>query len=571
MPKGHRRILTGIILIGLAIRLGMIWVDFGLLTCGLEVLQDDSVINFVYARNISEGKGVTFEPGQPVFGFHPPSVLFLLPFFRLFPGEKIIPIQCLLTLYAFVSLATTLLVYRIVRRAAGDQAALLSGGVWALGYGVAVYALCGSDAPVTIFLMAVAIDYYLRRVQGVAAPPIRSYAMLGVLCGLCIYARMDAALLLPAFGLDIILSNRRDLFRTGIRKILVAGTAMALAVALVSAPFFFWQKHTFGSIQLHSAATCRGLSAVMGHYVRTLGLSRMLTMMKNSEHGNPLDPVLTELDDQIYPVWGGLYLFCSAKAVAVLFAKYGDIYLPLAAISCLVLVHALRQGKGDRLKRLRAFYLESGIGKLNVVLLYAAMHFSIYVFYQFSYWHLARYMYPLALAGVLHLGPAAVWWLNRVLPAVRPRIRLLPGVLAGWLFACFLIFCGQVYANLYKNRCEGGNGFIQAAEWINRNTPRDAIIGFYQSGYFGYFLDRDYRDLGGKATAEAWDAWFNRREWDYIQKTGLDYILDEDHYLDFLFAWGKMYPIEDRLELVNQEFGRRESSRILIFKVKKGS
>ncbi len=63
----------------------------------------------------------------------------------------------------------------------------------------------------------------------------------------------------------------------------------------------------------------------------------------------------------------------------------------------------------------------------------------------------------------------------------------------------------------------------------------------------------------------------NRQEWDYIQKRGVDYILDEDFYLDLIFGWSRMYPIEEKLDLVNDEFSRRPGTRILIFRVKQPS
>ena len=113
VSSSHVRILTVLLLLGLLIRLGMIWINFGLLTCGVEILQDDSVYNYKVASNIVEGKGLAFEEGEPIFAYHPPSVLFIIPFIWLFPDSKDIPIQWLLTIYTLFSLATTIYIYRI--------------------------------------------------------------------------------------------------------------------------------------------------------------------------------------------------------------------------------------------------------------------------------------------------------------------------------------------------------------------------------------------------------------------------------------------------------------------------
>ena len=569
VPKSHVIVIGVLIAVGLLIRLGVIWIDFGLLTCGVEVLQDDSVYNYKIARNIVEGKGLSFEEGEPLYGYHPPSVLFIIPFLWLFPEGHELPVQCLLTIYTLFSLATALLIYRIVRRIANARAALLSAGFWILSYGIGTYSICGADTPVTIFLLAIAFSYYMNSIQGKKDPKLKNYAILGGLCGLCIYSRMDTLLLLPAFGLHILWSNRKNFFWTGIRKVAAAGTVMALAVTIVSAPFFLRHMIYYGSYEIHNATSNRILSVVMGHYARTVGIEKMLYMMKNNLVGTPLNPVITEMSDNIYPVWWGLYAMGLVKSIAVLPTKYGDIFIPLLIFFGVVAWWALRQGKGHRAEGISAFLEESGIKKLNVVLLYAVMHFCLYVFYQFSFWHLSRYMYPLAFAATLYLGPVIAWVLERAFSQRFARAFRFPRAAAGFFLVVLLSFSFQLYFRLYKNLCEGGNGFIQASNWINENTPEDAVIGFYQGGYFGYYIDRPFRDLGGKATDAAWEAWRNRKGWDYIKKKDVDYILDEDVFLDFSFTWSKMYPIEDKLELVNREFGRGPITRICIFKVNK--
>ncbi len=569
VPVAHVRILGFVVFLALLIRLAVIWIDAGTLTCGLEVLQDDSVYNYEVARNIAEGRGITFEEGEPIFAYHPPSILFIIPFIWLFPESKMVPIQCLLTLYSLISLLTVPLIYRIVRRISSDNAALLSAGSWALGYGVALYAICGADTPVTVFLMAWAVDYFLKNIRLAEAPRTRSYAVLGVICGLCIYSRMDTLLLLPAFGLQIAWANRRRLFWQGIRKIAVAGAVMAVAVAVTTAPFFLRNVLYYKSFEVHNASSNRTLSIVMGHYTRTLGLERLMEANREKAPRTPLNPRLTGLEENIYPVWWGLYAFCFTKGLAVLPVKYGDVFLPLVLFAAVVLWSAARQARGTRGGRLRQFLDESGIVPLNAMLLYAAFHFSLYAFYQFSFWHTSRYMYPLAFVATLYLGPVTVWALEKVvLPRFSKPVPVRNAVLG--LFALWMVsFAVQGCSLVKATRCEGGNGLIQAANWINENTPEDAVIGFYQGGYFGYFIDRKFHDLGGKATAKAWDAWLDRREWDYIRDRDVDYILDEDFYMDFVFTWSGMYPIEEKMELVNQEFGRNPMTRVLIFKVKK--
>lgn len=342
----------------------MIWIDFDLITCGLEVLQDDSVYNYKVARNIVEGKGITFEEGEPIFAYHPPSVLFIIPFIALFPDSKILPIQCLLTLYTFFSLATALFIYRIVRRISDDSAAQLSAVFWILGYGIVLYSINGADTPVTVFLLALSMDFFLQKIRFAEKPSAGRYAVLGALCGLCIYSRMDTLLILPAFALQIIWTHRHHLFWAGIRKIVTAGVAMAVAVVIVTAPFFLRHVIQDKSFEVHNAASNRTFSIVMGRYARTLRQKEGLTGLRNTSQ-TTLNPRLTHLDEDYYPIWWGLYAFCFAKSLAVLPVKYSDVFLPLTFFGVAVLVTVLWRKRGHRFERLRAFYEESGIGPLG--------------------------------------------------------------------------------------------------------------------------------------------------------------------------------------------------------------
>lgn len=122
------------------------------------------------------------------------------------------------------------------------------------------------------------------------------------------------------------------------------------------------------------------------------------------------------------------------------------------------------------------------------MLLFAIMLFSLYAFYQFSFWHLARYMYPLAFVATLYLGPVTVWAFRNVFLHRTSRAIPMDKFVLGLFLLVFLSFALQFYFFLYKNAgCEGGNGFIQASNWINENTPEDAVIGFYQGGVLRVF------------------------------------------------------------------------------------
>ena len=103
----------------------------------------------------------------------------------------------------------------------------------------------------------------------------------------------------------------------------------------------------YKSYEVHNASSNRTLSVVMGHYARTLGLDRILKIHKERLRRTPMDPMVTEMDTNIYPVWWGLYGFSLVKGIAVLLVKYGDVFVPLVFFLGVILLNAFVQKKGE--------------------------------------------------------------------------------------------------------------------------------------------------------------------------------------------------------------------------------
>jgi hypothetical protein len=65
-------------------------------------------------------------------------------------------------------------------------------------------------------------------------------------------------------------------------------------------------------------------------------------------------------------------------------------------------------------------------------------------------------------------------------------------------------------------------GFYDAAEWINRNVPESAIVGGFQTGIFGYYLERRFYGLDGKINIAALDAMREHRIDEYVRDQGIE-------------------------------------------------
>ena len=90
--------------------------------------RDDAYYYFKVAQNIGEGHGSTFDGINPTNGYHPLWMLVCIPIFTLARFDLILPLRILLLVMSGLSVATAILLYRLIGRiftpAVGAMAAL---------------------------------------------------------------------------------------------------------------------------------------------------------------------------------------------------------------------------------------------------------------------------------------------------------------------------------------------------------------------------------------------------------------------------------------------------------------
>ena len=74
------------------------------------------------------------------------------------------------------------------------------------------------------------------------------------------------------------------------------------------------------------------------------------------------------------------------------------------------------------------------------------------------------------------------------------------------------------------------------AEWVNSNTEEGAIIGSFQAGILGYYLERKFYGLDGKINQDALNAMKENAIDEYVKEKNIDYIMDEPWVLNDLFV-----------------------------------
>ncbi len=192
--------------------LGLLWAGLALaiLRSGIRP-PDDMFITFRYAWNLAHGHGFVFNPGEHVFGLTNPGLGLTLALLQVLTR---VPVHELgRVLFGAGLVAFALLLWWDARgRVARFEAAVA--GTLVLGCS-AIWISIGSASAVVLALLA-----------GSALLVHRRPATAGVLAGLAVWFRPDAALGVAALGLLAWLERRRAPWRWG----LVAGGVILLGV-----------------------------------------------------------------------------------------------------------------------------------------------------------------------------------------------------------------------------------------------------------------------------------------------------------------------------------------------------
>ncbi|MEA3375248.1 MAG: glycosyltransferase family 39 protein, partial [Chloroflexota bacterium] len=188
-------------------------------------IVDDAYITFRYARNLVQGRGFVYNPGEPVLGTTTPLYTLLLAAVALVTGSRDFPTIAVIV-NALAGAVSVGLLYALGKRvidhwAPATAAALL----WSVASYTVTFAIGGMETDLTIaLLLAVSFAHVTARPRWMAA-----------LSALALLARPDTAILLGLLWLDRILAQRRLPWREG-----------AIGLGLL-APWLVFGTLTFGS------------------------------------------------------------------------------------------------------------------------------------------------------------------------------------------------------------------------------------------------------------------------------------------------------------------------------------
>jgi hypothetical protein len=509
MPALNRKTVLVVLCLSLLFRLLFVARDMRSLVMH-GPLYDDSFYSFAIARNIASGFGSTFDHIQPTNGYQPLYVFLLVPVYWLCGQHATAPIYVALVLSALLNVLTGAILYRLVRREASAAAALFGLVLWGFGPAIVRQAVNGLETSLAMFLLAAALEYYLTGYRSSLQPGGRQQATLGLLLGLAMLARIDAALFAVALLADAA-------WRARDRRRLRAALQVGLVAGAVVLPWCIGSELLVGAVLPESGAATRFLSEAYAPHDHP-GLTQA-----SFDHGPPGTFFARNLSRSALllgtaPV---LHIFTRTLERGLHFVDVepGRIVYAIGSLLALVLLAGVYVGFRQKLLRTH--------GDFNFLFMYSVLLVAAYCFVVFGHIFFSRYYYPIFFFSIL-LGAFAFDILLGLVH--RPRWRR--GVAAA-LIAVYAIVLPYMSWNRLSN---GDYRFLQVVDWIEAHTPADATIGVFNAGAIGYFSDRRIINLDGKVNHAALEALRSGGIRRYIGEQGIDYVIDHEWILGrFLF------------------------------------
>lgn len=169
--------------------------------------RDDAYYYFKVAQNISEGHGSTFDGVNRTNGYHPLWMLVCIPIFALARFDLILPLRVLLLVMSGLSVATGILLYRLLSRiltpAIGASAALF----WVFSHDVlTILYQNGLESGIAAFFVVLLVyklyEFELAWRKGEVSK--KQIIILAVIAALAMFSRLDLVFLAGIVGIWVV-------------------------------------------------------------------------------------------------------------------------------------------------------------------------------------------------------------------------------------------------------------------------------------------------------------------------------------------------------------------------------
>jgi hypothetical protein len=176
--------------------------------------RDDAYYYFKVAQNISEGHGSTFDGINKTNGYHPLWMLICVPIFALARLDLILPLRILFLLMSGLSVATAILLFRLIGRVFVPVIGALAALYWVFSVNVLVrFYKQGLETGIAAFFIVLFVYKLAEFERTWRERPVssRDLFILGIIGALVIFSRLDLVFLVAMAGIWLVF--RRSLIR----------------------------------------------------------------------------------------------------------------------------------------------------------------------------------------------------------------------------------------------------------------------------------------------------------------------------------------------------------------------
>ncbi len=417
--------------------------------------QDDHYITYRYARNLAEGEGLVYNPGERVFGVSEPGLALLLA--ALHAAARVDVPHAATALYAAALVVLALVLLDEARRRGGSTLGALLGGTLLLASS-AVWTNHGSAGALVLALLAIA-----ARVAG------ERPGLAGALAGAAVWMRPDGAAGAALLGLLLTWERRR----LPLRYTAAAGVVVLVGLAAAWA----W----FGTPLPETVAAKRAdaLARYGDGWQVAAAFWRQAADLAPRHFGESWRALVVVGLLGLIPLWR----WNSPEAVAP-GPRAGRFPGPRPDAA------SPFPGRAVRLLALHAGAVALAYSVLGV---------------PFFSWYLLPVLAALLYGVGFAVAAAAAWIDGLARRSGSSRRRASLAVVVALLAAAPLLVPFGRAAWRWR---EGFSGYghletyRRAAEWLRRETPPDTSVAYVEIGVLGYDSRRPIVDLMGLVTRE---------------------------------------------------------------------
>jgi hypothetical protein len=472
-------------------------------------LTEDGYYALSVARNIAAGNGVTIDGINLTNGFQPLFTVLQGGAFWLAGGDEVLAMRLVMALGWLFHVAGAVVIAAVARDAwparHGDGEKQLRGGVAAFLYLAAPlmfnHAYNGLETGCVMFFYAA----IARWMQTARDETWLGLAGLGALIGLLVLARIDAAFVALALGLN----ELRRSWRRGLPPMIGRGALLGGAALLVSLPWWLYNTIYFGS-PMPTSGTAQQAWALewlrLEHAEWALRVVLFPWLFAGAQES-------TIGIDVPIPFGPGYMTMTPTGFVrtAILVAVAVVLWRALGRGSAARELHGASPTEAAAARRTLEFGVCFGMGYLAL--------FGYYALSFIAYWFYYRYFAPVALVAFV------------VAPILSAR-AVLRGPMR-WAALVALVLIAQIAALIalaMVGRGLGGNTvYHDQVALIRQHVPDDAPVAAGQSGTLGFFRSRVV-NTDGKVNRDALA--YQDRMWDYLRQRDVRWFADWPFYVN---------------------------------------